>query len=191
LFTAALMRRYPSLPVEEEGRLKDPRLCENFVERLFAYRRLCALFSARWTQSALIQFHAAHKLTLMAHSPKSYNELGRFVANARGVARVEIGRCYQRDFMQALKRPATTARHTNVLHHVLGYLRPHLARDSRDELLTLIDDYRCGLAPLVVPISRFRHYAQKFEIAYLLGQVYLEPHPNELYNRLSGPVRTK
>jgi uncharacterized protein YbgA (DUF1722 family)/uncharacterized protein YbbK (DUF523 family) len=183
LFAAALIRRYPSLPIEEEGRLGDPHLRENFVERVFAYRRLRSFFSLRWTLGGLVQFHTAHKLTLMAHSPGAYSELGRFVANAKRLARDKVPERYEFAFMEALKKLATTARHTNVLHHMLGYLRPHLDQDSRDELITLLDDYRRGLVPLVVPITLFRHYVRKFDITYLRGQVYLEPHPKELMLR--------
>jgi uncharacterized protein YbgA (DUF1722 family)/uncharacterized protein YbbK (DUF523 family) len=183
LFAAALIRRYPCLPVEEEGRLNDPHLRENFVERVFAYRRLRSFFSSRWTLGGLVQFHTAHKLVLMAHSPKAYSELGRFVANAKRLARDKVPEHYELAFMEALKKLATTARHTNVLHHMLGYLRPHLDGDTRDEIVALIDDYRRGLVPLVVPIALFRHYVRKFGIGYLQGQVYLEPHPKELMLR--------
>ena len=183
LFAATLIRRYPSLPVEEEGRLNDPHLRENFVERVFAYRRLRAFFSSRWTLGGLVQFHTVHKLVLMAHSPKAYSELGQFVANAKRLERDKIPEPYERAFMEALKKLATTARHTNVLQHMLGYLRQHLDATARDELITLIDDYRRGLVPLVVPITLFRHYVRKFDVAYLQGQVYLEPHPKELMLR--------
>jgi uncharacterized protein YbgA (DUF1722 family)/uncharacterized protein YbbK (DUF523 family) len=183
LFAAALVRRYPSLPVEEEGRLNDPRLRENFVERVFAYRRLRAFFASRWTLGGLVQFHTVHKLVLMAHSPKAYDELGRFVANAKRLERDEIPEHYELAFMEALKKLATTARHTNVLHHMLGYLRQHLDGNARNELVTLIEDYRRGLVPLVVPITLFRHHVRTFEITYLQGQVYLEPHPKELMLR--------
>ena len=183
LFASALTRRYPSLPVEEEGRLNDSHLRENFVERVFAYRRLRSFFSARWTIGGLVQFHTAHKLVLMAHSPKAYSELGRFVANAKRLARDQMRDDYELAFMDALKKLATTARHTNVLHHMLGYLRGHLDATARAELVTLIDDYRRGLVPLIVPITLFRHYIREFDIAYLRGQVYLEPHPKELMLR--------
>jgi uncharacterized protein YbgA (DUF1722 family)/uncharacterized protein YbbK (DUF523 family) len=183
LFASALTRRYPSLPVEEEGRLNDSHLRENFVERVFAYRRLRSFFSTRWTIGGLVQFHTAHKLVLMAHSPKAYSELGRFVANAKRLARDQVRDDYELAFMDALKKLATTARHTNVLHHMLGYLRGHLDATARAELVTLIDDYRRGLLPLIVPITLFRHYVREFDIAYLRGQVYLEPHPKELMLR--------
>jgi uncharacterized protein YbgA (DUF1722 family)/uncharacterized protein YbbK (DUF523 family) len=183
LFAAALMRRYPSLPVEEEERLNDPHLRENFIERVFAYRRLRSFFSSRWNLGGLVQFHMAHKLTLMAHSPKAYSELGQLVAGAKGLVRHEIAERYELAFMEALKNLATPARHTNVLHHILGYLRPHLDADSREELVTLIEDYRRRLVPLIVPIALVRHYVRKFAISYLEAQVYLEPHPKELMLR--------
>ncbi len=180
LFAAALMRHCPNLPVEEEGRLNDPHLRENFVERVFAYRRLRTFFSAPWTLGGLVGFHTRHKLTRMAHSPAAYSELGRLVANAKGGAHETVGRQYEDAFMQTLKKIANSARHTNVLHHIFGYLRRHLEPDPREELLTLIDDYRRGLVPLVVPIALVRHHVRKFKINYLQGQVYLEPHPKEL-----------
>jgi uncharacterized protein YbgA (DUF1722 family)/uncharacterized protein YbbK (DUF523 family) len=183
LFASALMQRYPSLPVEEEGRLNDPHLRENFVERVLAYRRLTSFFSTRWTLGGLVQFHTVHKLVVMAHSPKAYSELGRFVANAKHLGREEVRDDYERAFMDALKTLATTARHTNVLQHMLGYLREHLDATARSEMVSLIDDYRHGLVPLIVPITLFRHYVREFDITYLRGQVYLEPHPKELMLR--------
>jgi uncharacterized protein YbgA (DUF1722 family) len=119
----------------------------------------------------------------MAHSPKAYTELGRFVANAKRLARDQVRDHYELAFMDALKKLATTARHTNVLHHMLGYLRDHLDVTARAELVALIDDYRRGLVPLVVPITLFRHYVREFNVAYLRDQVYLEPHPKELMLR--------
>jgi len=183
LFAAALMRRYPSLPVEEEGRLSDKRLRENFIERVFAYRRLRSFFSWRWTLGGLVEFHTAHKLVLMAHSAKAYSELGRLISVSKHLVRDKVRERYEFAFMEAMKKLATTMRHANVLHHMLGYLRPHLDLDSRDELVAIIDDYRHGCAPLVLPITLVRHYARKFDITYLRGQVYLEPHPKELMLR--------
>jgi uncharacterized protein YbgA (DUF1722 family)/uncharacterized protein YbbK (DUF523 family) len=183
LFASALMRKFPNLPIEEEGRLNDSHLRENFVERVFAYRRLRSFFSTRWTLGGLVQFHTMHKLVLMAHSPKAYNELGRFVANTKQLSRDRVHDDYERAFMEALKKLATTARHTNVLHHMLGYLHEHLDPTARAELVSLIDDYRCGLVPLIVPITLFRHYVRQFDLAYLRDQIYLDPHPKELMLR--------
>ena len=85
LFAHALVTRFPLLPVEEEGRLNDPRLRENFVERIFAYRRLRALFATRWSMGTVVRFHTAHKLTLMAYRPEADQRLGRLAASGNSM----------------------------------------------------------------------------------------------------------
>ena len=179
-FAAILTRRFPDLPVEEEGRLSDPRLRENFVERVFAYWRVRALFGGRWTIAALVRFHTAHKLTLMAHSPRVYEQLGRLVAQSRTVPRSEVKRQYVSLFMNALATSATRRRHVNVLQHMAGYFKHRLDSASRDELRAAIEDYRRELVPLIVPITLLRHHIRVHDVSYLAGQVYLEPHPKEL-----------
>jgi uncharacterized protein YbgA (DUF1722 family)/uncharacterized protein YbbK (DUF523 family) len=183
LFAAALIAASESLPVEEEGRLSDPRLRENWIERVFAYRRLRSLFGPRWTRGALVAFHTAHKLQLMSHSPRHYAELGRLVAEAKGLARAELRDRYRRGFMDALRQLATPRRQVNVLHHVMGHLRGRADERDRRELLDLIDDYGRGLVPLIVPITLIRHHVTRLGVEYLAGQVYLEPHPKELMLR--------
>jgi uncharacterized protein YbgA (DUF1722 family)/uncharacterized protein YbbK (DUF523 family) len=183
LFADALMARLPLLPVEEEGRLSDPRLRDNFVERVFAHRRLTTLFSGRWTVGSLVQFHAAHKLTLLAHSPSVYQSLGRLVARASSMPRAELRDQYQDAFMRALGMMATPRRHVNVLQHMLGYFRGKLDDESRLELAAAIADYQKGLVPLIVPITLLRHHVRRCGIEYLASQVYLEPHPKELMLR--------
>ena len=174
------MARLPNLPVEEEGRLGDPRLRENFVERVFAYRRLTRLFAARWTVGQVVAFHTAHKLTLMAHSPVAYRSLGQLVAGAKAMDRAAFAEQYQGGFMRALSAMATPKRHANVLQHMLGYFSKDIDDDARDELLGLIEDHRTGLAPLVVPMTLMRHHVRRQHVEYLLGQTYLDPHPREL-----------
>lgn len=183
LFAEALLRRWPNMPIEEEGRLNDPRLRENFIERVFAYHRAREFFSRRWSHGDLIRFHTAHKLQLLAHSPRGYAELGRTVADARNPARAEFRDRYEREFMAALATPATPARHVNVMHHMIGYFRRNLDADDRREMLGVIDDYRAALVPLIVPITLIRHYVRLFNVEYLRGQTYLEPHPKELMLR--------
>jgi uncharacterized protein YbgA (DUF1722 family)/uncharacterized protein YbbK (DUF523 family) len=180
LFAAEIRRRLPLLPVEEEGRLTDPRLRENFVERVFAYARLRDLFRDRWTVGRLVQFHTAHKLTLMAHSPQAYASLGRLVANARSLDRRTLRQDYETMFMQALERVATPKRHANVLQHVAGYLSKGLDSGSRRELQDLIAEHRTGLVPLIVPLTLVRHHVRRLGVSYLAGQTYLDPHPREL-----------
>ncbi len=180
MFADALIARFPTLPVEEEGRLSDPRLRENFVERVFAYQRLRRLFDRRWTMRELVSFHAAHKLTLMAHAPAAYRELGRLVAGAAARPRPSVAAEYEERFMRALSIVATPARHANVLQHVVGYFKKTLDADARGELLSLIDEHRRGAVPLIVPITLVRHHVRRLDVEYLRSQVYLEPHPREL-----------
>jgi uncharacterized protein YbgA (DUF1722 family)/uncharacterized protein YbbK (DUF523 family) len=180
LFAEALTLRFPSLPIEEEGRLCDPRLRENWIERVFAYRRLQSLWNSRWTIQGLIAFHTAHKLILLAHSPAAYQSLGRLVAQAKALSRHELRRRYHREFMEALSIPATRGRHTNVLQHMAGYFKRQLDEESRRELAGLIEDYKNGEVPLIVPVTLVRHYVRRLKISYLEGQTYLSPHPKEL-----------
>jgi uncharacterized protein YbgA (DUF1722 family) len=183
LFAAALLEAFPHLPVEEEGRLGDPRLRENFVERVFAYRRLRSLCSGRWSLGGLVAFHTAHKLQLMAHAPQRYAELGRLVAGAKARTRPVLQESYAEQFMSALEVMATPRRHVNVLQHILGYFSDQLDGGARRELVELIADYGRGLLPLVVPLTLVRHYVRQFGVAYLQAQTYLEPHPKELMLR--------
>ena len=183
LFAEALLHSFPHLPVEEEGRLSDPRLRENFVERVFAYRRLRSLFGNRWTIGDLVAFHTAHKLQLMAHSPRLYSELGRLVAGAKGLARPALRASYEAQFMSALEVMATPKRHVNVLQHILGYFSDQIDSAARHELTDLIKDHGRGMLPLVVPLTLVRHYVRHFAISYLQTQTYLEPHPRELMLR--------
>jgi len=183
IFARGLVERFPSLPVEEEGRLSDPRLRENFVERVFAYWRLRGLFRGRWNLGTLVEFHTAHKLILMAHSPEAYRQLGRLVARARGVGRKDLERRYTEQFMSALAVIATPRRHANVLQHMAGYFKNLLDAKSKAELGAAIDDYRRGLVPLVVPMTLLRHHVRVHGVSYLEGQHYLAPHPKELMLR--------
>jgi uncharacterized protein YbgA (DUF1722 family)/uncharacterized protein YbbK (DUF523 family) len=179
-FARELLEYYPDLPIEEEGRLCDPHLRENWIERVFAYRRLRTLWETRWTLKDLVSFHTAHKLVLLAHSPKAFKELGQLVAGARGVTRQELKRRYQIEFMAALKILATRGRQANVLQHMAGYFKKQLDEASRRELLDYIEDYRKGYLPLIVPVTLLKHYVRRFGEPYLEGQIYLNPHPKEL-----------
>jgi uncharacterized protein YbgA (DUF1722 family)/uncharacterized protein YbbK (DUF523 family) len=180
LFAAALIDALPSLPIEEEGRLSDPRLRENFIERVFAYARLRALFDGRWTPGELVRFHSAHKLTLMAHSPAAYRSLGQLVAAAGRQPRADLEREYESAFMSALRTVATPRRHANVLQHMLGYLKSALDPDEKAEMLGLIEEHRQERVPLIVPLTLMQHHVRRHHVAYLEGQTYLAPHPREL-----------
>jgi uncharacterized protein YbgA (DUF1722 family)/uncharacterized protein YbbK (DUF523 family) len=180
LFAEALVHGVPNLPVEEEGRLNDPILRENFVERVFAYQRVRALFATRWTAGSLVRFHTVHKLQLLAHSRAGYTALGRLVANPGSRPPRELAAEYERLFMETLSRLATPGRHADVMMHMVGHLKKAIDAGDRDELLASIEDHRRGLIPLVVPVTLLRHHVRRHAIAYLQEQVYLDPHPREL-----------
>jgi uncharacterized protein YbgA (DUF1722 family)/uncharacterized protein YbbK (DUF523 family) len=182
LFASALADAEPVLPLEEEGRLADPRLRENFIERVFAYRRWRTLAAGPVRAGELMRFHAQHKLLLLAHVPAAYSRLGRLVATARGRVPRALLDEYGHGFMEALAIPASRGRHVNVLQHMAGYFDGADAA-SRRELADTIADYGRGLVPLVVPLTLIAHHARRLEVGYLLEQVYLQPHPKELMLR--------
>lgn len=183
LFAQILGETLPLLPLEEEGRLNDPVLRENFIERVFAYQRWVACASGKASRRKLVDFHTRHKLTVFAHSEKHMRRLGQIVAGAKARPLREVMDEYGNLFMAALKHRATNKRNTNVLQHMIGYFSKQLEARERTELGELLDDYRTGLVPLVVPLTLVRHYAVKYQIDYILEQSYLNPHPKELMLR--------
>lgn len=183
LFAAELLARFPHLPIEEEGRLHDPGLRENFFVRAFAYRRLKGLFAGPWRAGDVVRFHTAEKMLLLAHDPEGYRALGRLVAAVKTTPRAELHRAYADGFMTTLRKLATPRKHVNVLQHMQGHFSDRLEDAARAELTALIADFGRGLVPLIVPVTLFRHYVRRFEVAYLAGQTYLEPHPKELMLR--------
>ncbi len=180
VFASLLMQTFPNLPVEEEGRLSNPILRENWIERVFAYHRLKALWNSPWKLRDLLSFHTQHKLTLLAHSPQAYQRLGKLLATAKGVDRDTLKERYEKEFMTAMEKPATAGRHANVLEHIIGYFKNNLDTDSRRELATQIKDYQKGIVPLIVPITLIHHHLRTIKIPYLEEQSYLHPHPKEL-----------
>lgn len=183
LFAAALTAHFPLLPVEEEGRLNDPPIRENFLERVFSYRRWRDLLATKPDVGDLVEFHTAHKLLLMSHSVTLYRSLGSLVAHARGMERETLLATYEEQFMKALSRHATVRKQTNVLLHIVGYFKRHLTRGEKEELLEVIDRYHDQLLPLIVPLTLIRHYVTKYDEPYLKRQIYLSPHPAELMLR--------
>jgi uncharacterized protein YbgA (DUF1722 family)/uncharacterized protein YbbK (DUF523 family) len=180
LFARELMARYPELPVEEEGRLQDPRVRNHFIERVLAYDRLRQFFDAPWTVGQLVRFHTVHKLTLMAHSPTAYRRLGRLVAAARGIPRARLQGQYSAGFMAAISCPTTPAQHVDVLQHAAGHFKEVLDERARRKLLQCVDDYRTGSVPLEVPVALVRRLAREHDVGYLAAQTYFEPDPIEL-----------
>jgi uncharacterized protein YbgA (DUF1722 family)/uncharacterized protein YbbK (DUF523 family) len=182
MFARAFMERFPGLPVEEDGRLNDAALRENFIERIFVQHRWQAIASKK-SRGALARFHTVHKLLLLAHSPKHYRELGRLVAAAKERTPTELFAQYQALLNDALKLKATVRKHVNVLQHLLGYFKKQLTADEKQEVLEVIDQYRQGYTPLIVPVTLINHFVRKYDQAYLKEQVYLHPHPHELQLR--------
>jgi uncharacterized protein YbgA (DUF1722 family)/uncharacterized protein YbbK (DUF523 family) len=180
LFASILMEHFPFLPVEEDGRLHDPGLRENFIERIFVFKRWQELPAGAGKLGPLVDFHTRHKLLILAHSPKHGSALGRLVARAKGLSPQALHAQYLTLLMEALRLKATTKKHTNVLHHLMGYFKKDLTPDEKQELLEVIGQYHQGGLPLIVPITLMNHYIRKYDEPYLKKQVYLEPHPLEL-----------
>lgn len=183
LFAGAFTKSCPLIPVEEEGRLNDSAIRENFIERVFGYHRWRLLNQQRLSRGALVKFHTAHKLLLLAHSRPHYQKLGQLVAHAERYPLPELGSRYGSLFMEGLKVKSTVRKHVNVLQHMTGYFKDHLDPLERAELHDVIDDYHKGLTPLIVPITLMIHYVRLHQIEYLHNQVYLTPHPKELMLR--------
>ena len=183
LFARAFIAQFPLIPVEEEGRLCEPTLRENFIERVFCYRRWQDLVQNGVTRQALVQFHTIHKYLLLAHSPQQYEVLGRLVGQAHQHRPEDLIHRYGELFMKALAVKSTVRKHVNVLQHILGYFKERLGAKEKAELLVVIGDYHQGLTPLIVPLTLIKHYVQTYEIDYIRDQVYLNPHPKELMLR--------
>ena len=180
LFAREIMNAHPLLPVEDEGRLNDADLRENFVTRVYVYARWKALIDNGISKSGLIRFHTRHKYLLMSHSNEMYRELGQMLSDLNRASPAEIADSYITRLMQTLSVPATRKRHTNVLQHLLGYLKNSLDSAHRMDLDRTIDAYRSGEFPLVVPIRMLQHHFSMHPHPYISEQVYLDPHPQNL-----------
>ena len=178
-YAAGLMARAPLLPVEEEGRLGDPTLRENFIERVFAYARWQALTASEVTGAALVDFHSRHKYQLLAHNQAAYRRLGPLVARAGRRPAPQLLQQYGREFIGALARPASVGNHVNVLQHLAGYLKDALDPGDKTELQAAIDAYRTGRGPLLVPITLLRHHLRRNPQPWAARQTYLHPDPRE------------
>jgi len=206
IFAREFMKAFPLLPVEEEGRLHDPVLRENFIERIFIMKRWNDLLSggsvseptnhsatakdapsdsqlARLSYpkpGELVDFHTRHKLLIMAHSVSHYRSMGKLVADIKSYQADEFARLYLEQLSEAVRKPATLARHLNVLQHIMGYFKTDLSATEKAELLDIFAKYRARHYPLIVPVTLLNHYVNKYDKAYLKSQYYLNPHPVEL-----------
>jgi len=183
MFARAFMEHFPLLPVEEDGRLHDPQLRENFIEAIFVSRRWRESLAPKTTRRGFMEFHTKHKLLLMAHSPTHMRSMGKLVAEIKNYAMDEFRLQYQNLLMEALRLKTTRRKHTDVLMHCMGFLKKLLSADEKKELLEIIEQYRHGHLPLMVPVTLLNHYVRKYDPPYLREQYYLKPHPIELQLR--------
>ncbi|MDX1676848.1 DUF523 and DUF1722 domain-containing protein [Arsukibacterium sp.] len=180
VFTRRLMQYYPWLPVEEDGRLLDPALRENFITRIYACHDYQQQMQDGFSVAKLVNFHSRYKFLIMAHSPTAYRELGRLVASARLFDMAELSQRYLTDLMQALKNIATRKLHANVLQHLQGFLKKSLTYAEKQELTDLIHRYRQGFLPLMSPLTLLTHHLRQYPNQYVAAQRYLCPYPEQL-----------
>ena len=183
MFARMFMEHFPLLPVEDEGRLHDPNLRENFIERIFTLKRWREVLAEKESRGNLVGFHTKHKLLILSHSPKHYQIMGKLVAQAKDIPLKNLYHQYQNILMEALQLKTTPKKNANVLMHMMGYFKEKLSSDEKQELLEVIDHYRQEYIPLIVPITLINHYVRKYDQPYLKQQVYLNPHPSELQLR--------
>lgn len=180
LFARAFMEHFPIIPVEEEGRLHDPKLRENFIESIFALKRWRETVEQNHSLGGLVDFHSRHKLLLLAHSPSHQRDLGKLVADGKNYSRDNLFSQYEKLLLEALQLKTTLKKNLNVLQHILGYFKKQLSPDEKQEVLEIIDQYRIGNVPLIVPVTLLNHFIRKYQEPYLMKQTYLNPHPVDL-----------
>lgn len=184
IFARKLQARFPLLPMEEEGRLCDPILRENFIGRVFVYHRWRELEASGLTPAALVDFHSGHKYLLMAHDQENAQELGQMIARVGKSADLrQLAEDYIRLLMETLSKRVSRGQHANVLQHLMGYLKAQLDAGDREELLDTIHQYRKGYVPLIVPVTLLKHHFRRHPQPYIERQYYLAPHPGELMLR--------
>lgn len=180
MFAHAFTKRFPRIPVEEEGRLNDPKLRENFIEQIFTLKNWRDTLTDRKSMGRLVAFHTRQKMLLLSHSQKHYREMGKLVAVGKRLTPSELYEQYEALLMDALNLKTTIKKNTNVLMHILGHFKQQLSADEKQEMLAVIDNYHSEQIPLIVPITLINHYVRKYDKPYLAQQTYLNPHPLEL-----------
>jgi uncharacterized protein YbgA (DUF1722 family)/uncharacterized protein YbbK (DUF523 family) len=183
MFARTFMEHFPLVPAEEEGRLHDPILRESFIESIFTLRRWRQVVQGKKSLGTLVVFHTQHKLLMLSHSENHYRAMGKLVAEGRKFPLNDLYAKYEMLLMEALRLRTTLKKNANVLQHMMGYFKERLSKDEKQELLEILDEYRRGYIPLVVPITLINHYVRKYKEDYLRQQVYLNPHPIALQLR--------
>ncbi|MBA3027250.1 MAG: DUF523 and DUF1722 domain-containing protein [Desulfobacteraceae bacterium] len=177
LFARAFTERFPLIPVEEDGRLNDPKLREMFIEQIFTMKRWRELLTQPRRLGALVDFHTRHKLLIFSHSQNQYRAMGKLIALGKSIPTASLYDLYEKKLMDALKLATTVKKNVNVLQHMMGYFKKDLSADEKKEMLEILDQYAKEEVPLIVPITLLNHYVRKYQQAYLSDQVYLNPHP--------------
>jgi len=178
IYAREMMRNNPLLPVEEEGRLGDPGLRENFIQRVYVLYRWKLMLAEGLTISSLTHFHARHKLIIMSHD--DYRDLGQLLAGLTKANLAPVAEQYILQLMTTLKKIATRKNHVNVLQHIQGYLKKALSADDKAELCEVIEQYRNGYVPLIVPLTLLKHHFRKAPDPYIEESYYMSPYPQEL-----------
>jgi uncharacterized protein YbgA (DUF1722 family) len=180
IFARRFMDHFPLIPVEDDGRLHDPAIRENFIERIFTFQRWRDLVADKKSVGSIVDFHTRHKLLILSHSTTHYRSMGKLVAEGALLPLKDLYQRYETELMAALSLKTTISKNVNVLQHLMGYFKKHLTKDEKQELLEIFNQYRNGFIPLIVPITLINHYVRKYDQPYLKQQVYLNPHPLEL-----------
>jgi uncharacterized protein YbgA (DUF1722 family)/uncharacterized protein YbbK (DUF523 family) len=183
MFARVFMNHFSLIPVEEEGRLHDPKLRENFIERIFTLKRWREFRSGRAGLGDLVDFHTRNKLLVLAHSEKHYRAMGKLVAAGKIIPMQSLNGQYETLLMDALSLKTTVKKNANVLYHLMGYFKNDLSADEKQELMEIFGQYRAGYIPLIVPVTLINHYVRKYQQPYLAKQTYLNPHPVDLQLR--------
>ena len=185
MFARAFMDHFPRIPCEDDGRLRNAAIRENFIERLFSLKRWRDIASASPKMGKLVDYHSRNKLLLLSHSQKHYRLMGKLVANEKKLPPRKLFDQYEQLLLEALELKTTVKKNQNVLLHLMGYFKKQLTPDEKQELLEIFDQYRSGYVPLLVPLTLINHYVRKYDQPYLKIQTYLNPHPVELKLRTS------
>ena len=180
LFTQQLMNKYPLLPIEEEGRLNDASLRENFILRVYAYHNFRHQVLEDPSYHKLIQYHSSYKLVLLAHNQKTFKELGKMLGQSRNIKLEKVIHDYFERFMAAIHKPASRGGHCNAMQHILGYLKTKIPDDARQDIAQIIEQYRQREINLITPLTLLSHYIQQFGTPYIRAQRYIEPYPSSL-----------
>jgi uncharacterized protein YbgA (DUF1722 family)/uncharacterized protein YbbK (DUF523 family) len=183
VFARVFMKHFPLLPVEEDGRLHDLKIRENFIERIFSLKRWRKILKCQKDAPGLIDFHTRHKLLILSHSQDYHEKMGTLVGHQKECDAQKLFEQYEFLLMKALNLKTTTRKNLNVLYHLMGYFKKELSADEKQELLEIFQKYRDGHIPLIVPVTLINHFVRKYRQSYLAQQVYLNPHPIELQLR--------